>query len=173
MRDLARGFAQAIWTTLLKTEAPDILVLEFGVRHRGDMQQLIRTVIPDIAILTTLTPSYSTDVEELHTLQDEMQILCRAAGASCRFVIDGDDPLLQDIIAALPRPPLLLRRSAWSAEESRLQLQSPERRYAVTREIIGENERFSVQAAVAVAERWTDLSPTEIQRFLSENTTLR
>ena len=173
LRDLARGFAQAIWTTLLKTEAPDILVLEFGVRHRGDMQQLIRTVIPDIAILTTLTPSYSTDVEELHTLQDEMQMLCRAAGASCRFVIDGDDPLLQDVIAALPRPPLLLRRSAWSAEESRLQLQSPERRYAVTREIIGENERFSVQAAVAVAERWTDLSPTEIQRFLSENTTLR
>ena len=173
LRDLARGFAQAIWTTLLKTEAPDILVLEFGVRHRGDMQQLIRTVVPDIAILTTLTPSYSTDVEELHTLQDEMQILCRAAGASCRFVIDGDDPLLQDVIAALPRPPLLLRRSAWSAEESRLQLQSPERRYAVTREIIGENERFSVQAAVAVAERWTDLSPTEIQRFLSENTTLR
>ncbi len=173
LRDLARGFAQAVWTTLLKTEAPDILVLEFGVRHRGDMQQLIRTVIPDIAILTTLTPSYSTDVEELHTLQDEMQILCRAAGASCRFVIDGDDPLLQDVIAALPRPPLLLRRSAWSAEESRLQLQSPERRYAVTREIIGENERFSVQAAVAVAERWTDLSPAEIQRFLSENTTLR
>ena len=173
LRDLARGFAQAIWTTLFKTEAPDILVLEFGVRHRGDMQQLIRTVIPDIAILTTLTPSYSTDVEELHTLQDEMQMLCRAAGASCRFVIDGDDPLLQDVIAALPRPPLLLRRSAWSAEESRLQLQSPERRYAVTREIIGENERFSVQAAVAVAERWTDLSPTEIQRFLSENTTLR
>ena len=173
LRDLARGFAQAIWTTLLKTEAPDILVLEFGVRHRGDMQQLIRTVIPDIAILTTLTPSYSTDVEELHTLQDEMQILCRAAGASCRFVIDGDDPLLQDVIASLPRPPLLLHRSAWSAEESRLQLQSSERRYAVTREIIGENERFSVQAAVAVAERWTDLSPTEIQRFLSENTTLR
>ena len=173
LRDLARGFAQALWTTLLKTEAPDILVLEFGVRHRGDMQQLIRTVIPDIAILTTLTPSYSTDVEELHTLQDEMQMLCRAAGASCRFVIDGDDPLLQDVIAALPRPPLLLRRSAWSAEESRLQLQSPERQYAVTREIIGENERFSVQAAVAVAERWTDLSPAEIQRFLSENTTLR
>ena len=173
LRDLARGFAQAIWTTLFKTEAPDILVLEFGVRHRGDMQQLIRTVIPDIAILTTLTPSYSTNVEELHTLQDEMQVLCRAAGASCRFVIDGDDPLLQDVIAALPRPPLLLHRSAWSAEESRLQLQSPERRYAVTREIIGENERFSVQAAVAVAERWTDLSPTEIQRFLSENTTLR
>ena len=58
-----------VWTALFNTEAPDILVLEFGVRHGGDMQQLIRTVIPDIAILTTLTPSYSTDVEELHTLQ--------------------------------------------------------------------------------------------------------
>lgn len=172
LRDLARGFARAVWTALFNTGAPDILVLEFGVRHRGDMQQLIRTVIPDIAILTTLTPSYSTDVEELHTLQDEMRVLCRADGASCRFVIDGDDPLLQDVIASLPTPPLLLHRSAWSIEESGLQLQSPDRRYAVTREIIGENERFSVQAAVAVAEHWTDLSPAEIQRFLSENTTV-
>ncbi len=172
LRDLARGFAWAVWTTLFSTEAPDILVLEFGVRHRGDMQQLIRTVTPDIAILTTLTPSYSTDVKELHTLQDEMRVLCRAAGASCRFVIDGEDPLLQDVIASLPTPPLLLHRSAWSTEESHLQLRSPDRRYAVTREIIGENERFSVQAAVAVAERWTKLSPAEIQRFLSENTTV-
>ena len=169
LRDLARGFARAVWTALFKTEVPDILVLEFGVRHRGDMQQLIRTVLPDIAILTTLTPSYSTDVEELHTLQDEMRVLCRVAGASCRFVIDGDDPLLQDIIASLPTPPLLLHRSAWSAQESGLQLQSPVRCYPVTREIIGENERFSVQAAVAVAERWTDLSPAEIRRFLSEH----
>ena len=172
LRDLARGFVRAVWIALFNTEAPDILVLEFGVRHRGDMQQLIRTVVPDIAILTTLTPSYSTDVEELHTLQDEMRALCRAAGASCQFVIDGDDPLLQDVIASLPTPPLLLHRSAWRAEESRLQLQSPVRCYPVTREIIGENERFSVQAAVAVAERWTNLSPAEIQRFLSENITV-
>jgi len=172
LRDLARGFVRAVWTALFNTEEPDILVLEFGVRHRGDMQQLIRTVIPDIAILTTLTPSYSTDVEELHTLQDEIRTLCRAAGARCQFVIDGDDPLLQDIIASLPTPPLLLHRSAWRAEGGGLQLQSPVRCYPVTREIIGENERFSVQAAVAVAERWTNLSPAEIQRFLSENIAL-
>lgn len=170
LRDLVRGFVRAVWTALFNTEAPDILVLEFGVRHRGDMQQLVRTVTPDIAILTTLTPSYSTDVEELHTLQDEMRALCLAAGASCQFVIDGDDPLLQDVIASLPTPPLLLHRSAWRAEKSGLQFQSPARCYPVTREIIGENERFSVQAAVAVAECWTDLSPAEIQRFLSENT---
>ncbi len=170
LRDLVRGFVRAVWTALFNTEAPDILVLEFGVRHRGDMQQLVRTVTPDIAILTTLTPSYSTDVEELHTLQDEMRALCRAAGANCQFVIAGDDPLLQDVIASLPTPPLLLHRSAWKAKEDGLQLQSPVRCYPVTREIIGENERFSVQAAVAVAEHWTKLSPAEIQHFLSENT---
>ena len=169
LRDLVPGFVRAVWTALFNTEAPDILVLEFGVRHRGDMQQLVRTVTPDIAILTTLTPSYSTDVEELHTLQDEMRVLCLAAGASCQFVIDGDDPLLQDVIASLPTPPLLLHRSAWRAEKSGLQLQSPVRCYPVTREIVGENERFSVQVAVVVAECWTNLSPAEIQRFLSEN----
>ncbi len=34
LRDLARGFARAVWTALFKTAAPDILVLEFGARHR-------------------------------------------------------------------------------------------------------------------------------------------
>ncbi len=170
LRDLARGFVRAVRTALFDTEAPDILVLEFGVRHRGDMQQLIRTVAPDIAILTTLTPSYSTDVEELHTLQDEMRTLCLETGAHCRFVIDGDDPLLQDAITSLPAPPRRLHRAAWKTEGSVLQLQSPLRCYPVTREIVGESERFSVQAAVAVAEHWTDLSAAEIQRFLSANT---
>ena len=167
--DLARSFARAVWTALFNTEAIDILVLEFGTRHQGDMQQLVRTVTPDIAILTTLTPSYSTDVEVLQTLQDEMHVLCLAVGASCHFVIDGDDPLLRDVIASLPTPPLLLHRSAWIEEGTSLQLQSHVRRYAVTREIVGESERFSVQAAVSVAERWVTLSATEIQRFLSKN----
>ena len=167
--DLARSFARAVWTALFNTEAIDILVLEFGTRHQGDMQQLVRTVTPDIAILTTLTPSYSTDVEVLQTLQDEMHVLCLAVGASCHFVIDGDDPLLRDVIASLPTPPLLLHRSAWMEEGTSLQLQSHVRRYAVTREIVGESERFSVQAAVSVAERWVTLSATEIQRFLSKN----
>lgn len=166
--ELARSFARAVWTAFFNTDALDILVLEFGTRHRGDMQQLIRTVSPDIAILTTLTPSYSTDVEVLQTLQDEMQGLCRAVGASCHFVIDGDDPLLQDVIASLPTPPVLLHRSAWIQESGSLHLRSHGRCYAVTREIVGENERFSVQAAVSVAERWTTLSAAEIQRFLSE-----
>ena len=94
-------------------------------------------------------------------------VLCRAAGASCRFVIDGEDPLLQDVIASLPTPPLLLHRSAWSTEESDLQLRQS--RPAVCGDAgnyWSSNERFSVQAAVAVAERWTKLSPAEIQRFL-------
>ena len=167
--DLARSFARAVWTALFNTAAIDILVLEFGTRHQGDMQQLVRTVTPDIAILTTLTPSYSTDVEVLQTLQDEMHVLCLAVGASCHFVIDGDDPLLRDVIASLPTPPLLLHRSAWIEEGTSLQLQSHVRRYAVTRETVGESERFSVQAAVSVAERWVTLSATEIQRFLSKN----
>ncbi len=167
--DLARSFARAVWTALFNTDVLDILVLEFGIRHQGDMQQLVRTVRPDIAILTRLTPSYSTDVEVLQTLQNEMHVLCLAVGARCHFVIDGDDPLLQDVIASLPTPPLLLHRSAWLQEGSSLQLQGHIRRYAVTREIVGENERFSVQAAVTVAERWTTLSAAEIQRFLGKN----
>lgn len=167
VRRIVRTLFRAAWTALCSTERVDVLVLELGVRQRGDMHTLLQTVRPDIAILTNLMPSYSTDVEFLRTLQEEMQVLGRELGSSCRFLVDGDDPLLQDVIRALPVAPVLFHRAQWSANGSGLQLQSDGHAYAVTREIVGESERVSVQAAVLLAERWTTLTPEEINRFLT------
>ena len=86
------------------------------------MRQLLRTVVPDIAILTTLTPSYSTDVDLLRTLQDEMEVLCQAVGSRCHFLVDGDDPLLHEVIASLPTAPILLQHSAWTENGNGIQL---------------------------------------------------
>ena len=43
----------------------------------------------------------------------------------------------------------------------------PTRHYPVSRELIGESERSSVQAAVLLAERWTELSRADINGFLA------
>ena len=167
---ILQTLARAAWTAVFSPQPLDVLVLEFGIRQRGDMRELLRTVQPDIAIISTLTPSYSTDVDLLHILQAEIRTLCDRVGSTCHFLIDGDDPLLEEIVTTLPTPPLLLRRADWSADTSNrhgLLLQSSGHTYSVTRELVGESERTSVQAAVLLAERWTELSQADICRFLA------
>jgi aminotransferase len=167
---ILQTLARAAWTAVFSSQPLDVLVLEFGIRQRGDMHKLLRTVRPDIAIVSTLTPSYSTDVDLLHILQAEIQTLCDSMGSACHFLVDGDDPLLEEIVTSLPTPPLLLRRADWSAAPSNghgLLLQSNGHAYPVTRELVGESERTSVQAAVLLAERWTELSQADIRRFLA------
>jgi aminotransferase len=164
---IGRTLVRAAWTAVLSQEKVEVLVLEFGVRQRGDMHQLLRTVRPDIAIVTTLTPTYSNDMELLRTLQDEMRVLCQEAGTRCHFLVDGDDPLLTEAVQALPTPPVLLQRARWSSNGEGLLLRSPGQTYHVARELVGESERLSVQAAVLLAEQWTALKSEEINRFLA------
>ncbi|MCS6926242.1 MAG: aminotransferase class I/II-fold pyridoxal phosphate-dependent enzyme [Candidatus Binatia bacterium] len=164
---IVRTLVRAAWVACCTRETLDVLVLEFGVRRPGDMGQLLRTVQPDIAILTSLTPSLSADAELLHTMQEELRLLCQTLGSRCRFLIDGDDRLLCDLANILPTPPLLLSRSRWSTNGHGLRLQGEQRSYLVTRELVGDSERMSVQAAVLLAERWIPLPMAEIDRFLS------
>lgn len=165
-REVARGLGRAVWRALAGGPSVDLLVVEFGVRKPGDIAQLLRTVRPDFAVLTKLTPGYSTDMAVLRDLQREMQVLCRTVGARCRFVVDGDDPLIEDAVADLPQPPSVLRRSMWHEAGSGLELHGGQARYAVRREIIGDNERFAVHAAVTLAERWIELPSGDVRDFL-------
>jgi aminotransferase len=165
---ILQTLARAAWSAFFSPEKPEILILELGVRQPGDMHQLLQTVRPDITVLTNLTPSYSTDIAFLQTLQDEIRVLCREVGSRCHFLVDGDDPLLKEVIPSLPVPPVLLQRDQWSENGHGRMLQSNGHAYAVTRELVGESERVSIQAAVMLAERWTSLTPEEITRFLSD-----
>jgi aminotransferase len=167
MWNVMQTLARAAWTAFFSPEQLEVLVLELGVRQRGDMHELLQTVRPDIAVLTTLTPSYSNDVELLRTLQDEMRVLCQTVGSRCHFLVDDEDLLLKEVVQTLPVPPVPLRDAQWSTNGQGLTLQSNGHVYYVTRELIGESERVSVQAAVLLAERWTKLTSTEINRFLA------
>lgn len=166
LQSIARSISKAAWNTLFERAPLDYLVLEFGVRNSGDMRQLLGTVSPDIVILTTLTPSYSDDVDVLRTLQDEMKILVGAAGETCQFIVDGDDPLLEEVTRSLPKQAVVIRSTSWTESNCNLKLAGRTGQYEVAREIIGKNERFSVQAALAVAEYEAHLSRGRIARFL-------
>jgi aminotransferase len=166
--NIVQTLIRAAWVACCSREQLDVLVLELGIRQRGDMRQLLRTMWPDIAVLTTLTPNFSTDVELLRTLQEEIQTLCQTVGAHCHFLLDSDDRLLSEVAHTLPTSPVFLRRSQWSTNGQGLILQSGQHTYQVTRELVGESERLSVQAAVLLAEQWTDLTTEEIRCFLAE-----
>ena len=165
---ILQTLARAAWSAFFSPEKPEILILELGVRQPGDMHQLLQTVRPDITVLTNLTPSYSSDIAFLQTLQNEIRILCREVGSHCHFLVDGDDPLLKEVIPSLLTPPVLLHRDQWSENGHGRMLQSDGHAYQVTRELVGESERVSIQAAVMLAERWTTLTPEDITRFLAD-----
>jgi UDP-N-acetylmuramyl pentapeptide synthase len=165
--NVLRTLARAAWTAFCSNEKLEVLVLELGVRQPGDMRQLLQTVRPDIAVLTTLTPSYSNDVEVLRILQAEVQELCQAVGSRCHFLVEDEDLLLREVVQTLPVPPVSLGLARWVTNGQGLTLQSNGHVYHVTRELIGESERVSVQAAVLLAERWTKLTQGEISRFLA------
>lgn len=52
-----RMFLSAIWT-ILNPRYPQMLVLEYGIDHRGEMDIQIDIVEPDIALFTKLSPSH-------------------------------------------------------------------------------------------------------------------
>jgi aminotransferase len=166
--NVVRTLIRAAWIAFCSREKLDVLVLEFGVRQRGDMRQLLHTVRPHIAVLTALAPSFSTDVELLRIVQEEIRLLCTTMGPDCHFLIDGDDRLLHEVAQVLFAPPVFLYRAQWSSNGQSLTLRSEGHTYPVTRELIGDSERVSVQAAVFLAERWTNLTTTEICQFLAE-----
>ncbi|MBI3756456.1 MAG: aminotransferase class I/II-fold pyridoxal phosphate-dependent enzyme [Deltaproteobacteria bacterium] len=158
---------QAAWTACASQEEVDVLVLELGVRARGDVRRLLRTLQPDIAVLTALTPSYGNDVEGIRIQQEEMRVLCQSAGAHCQFLVEDSDRLLSNAVQASARPFVSLGLTQWLENGHGLRLRSDAQEYRVTRELIGESERVAVQAAVLLAERWTTLTSEDIKEFLA------
>ncbi len=158
---------RAAWKAGASQEKVDVLVLELGVRARGDVQRLLSTLQPDIAVLTALTPSYGNDVEGIRIQQEEMRALCQSAGAHCQFLVEDTDRLLSDTVQATARPFVSLGLAQWIENGHGLRLRSDAQEYRVGRELIGESERVAVQAAVLLAERWTSLTSEDIERFLA------
>lgn len=162
------ALVRAAWTAFASRENVDVLVLELGVRKRGDMRQLLRTVRPDITVLTALTPSYENDIEGVRIQQEEMRTLCQSVGSHCRLLVENTDRLLEETVQALALTFVPLGLAQWSRNGQGLVLRSDKRAYPVTRELIGKSERIAIQAAVLLAERWTKLTESDISKFLAE-----
>lgn len=70
---------------------PEVLMLEFGVDTKGEMEKLLKIVRPDIGILLCIRPRGFGDEGYCETLQKEFQVF---AHASYRFLANFDDDLI-------------------------------------------------------------------------------
>jgi UDP-N-acetylmuramyl pentapeptide synthase len=67
---------------------PEVLVLEFGVDTKGEMEKLLRIVRPDLGILLWIRPRGFGDEQFCHTLKREFSLF---AHQSYKFIANADD----------------------------------------------------------------------------------
>lgn len=92
--------ARALGSFIAK--GPEILVLEYGIDHPGDMDELVTYARPDIAVLTAVTPEHMEYLGDISTVgREETKILRAAKTAGYVNLVDVDKIYLKDIKTTL------------------------------------------------------------------------
>lgn len=94
-----RTFA-GIGRTFMTTK-PDILILEYGIDHPGDMDDMVRFIRPDISILTALTPEHMEYMKTLDGVAKEETKVLRAART---FALYNADDVAEQYVASIATP---------------------------------------------------------------------
>jgi len=79
-------------TILENLDDHDILVAEFGARHKGDIAVLAKILKPDYAILTTIGKQHLETFKNLQTIEDTKNELVLNMSSEGVVVFNGDSP---------------------------------------------------------------------------------
>ncbi len=93
-RSLSRWCAAFLHTAAIVTRLesyPEVLVLEMGVDHPGDMDYLLSIVRPDVAVLTRIAESHLANFENLAQIAKEKGKLIAALPDEGTAVLNADD----------------------------------------------------------------------------------
>ncbi|MBI1813817.1 MAG: aminotransferase class I/II-fold pyridoxal phosphate-dependent enzyme [Deltaproteobacteria bacterium] len=162
---LTRGFGRAVWTAICSRKPIDVLVVEFGVRHADEMAAHLRVVRPDIAVIASVSPSFSEDHQALALLRAEIAVLCddvtRRAGT---LLLCGDDPSLAALAAELPKA-YHFDRGQLVVHGGRSALHLDGTDWPVQREIVGDSNLYGLIVAARVGQL-LGISEAARRRFL-------
>ena len=162
VRDAAAAVGRATLQGFLGNEDLDVLILEMGLRQAGDARQLLRTVVPDVLVVTPVAPSFPNDLAFLETIEAEVAVLARAVAERGGTVVAcGDDPRVVDAVRGLERV-RTFRREQVEETDGRLRLALGDERLEVGREAVGESSRYALLAGVEVA-RVLDMRPDRLR----------
>ncbi len=93
-RSLARWIGAFVHTVLIAARFenyPEVLVLEMGVDHPGDMDYLLGIVRPDVAVLTRIAESHLANFENLGQIAKEKGKLIAALSDAGIAILNADD----------------------------------------------------------------------------------
>jgi aminotransferase len=164
---IIRGFARAAWHALARPQRTDALIIELGVRQPGDMQAHLAVVRPDIAVVTALVPSLSTEHGALDVLRGEISALAQAMENRGLLLLCRDDPALAALAAEHPGVQTFSAADAVQAEKTWV-LPSDAGEVRTTQELIGSSSVYAALVAVRVA-RLLGMSTEQIAQALDRD----
>lgn len=95
---LARSLAQ------FTKAGPDILILEYGIDHPGDMDDMVNFIRPDIGFLTAVTPEHMEYMKTIELVgEEEVKILSNAKQFGIVNSVDVEDRFLDSLTTPLYR----------------------------------------------------------------------
>lgn len=164
---LLRLAGRALWSGYVSGDAPDVVILELGVRQPGDMRAHLEIVEPDVAIVTPLVPSYSEDHDALAILHREIATLCstRHPDGPPALLLCGDDPALVEFASRTKNARLFAMRDV-EGEDGHLTVHVDGHSLAVGRDAVGASSRRALAATVRVGQLF-GLTDSDIEAFLS------
>lgn len=160
--------------TLLKLERRhEICVVELGMDHAGEIDDLGRLVEPDIAVITNIGDAH---IENLGSRENIFKAKCellphlKPNGAA---VLNGDDPMLSTLRGTLPQRTLFVGRgegldyTAYDVESAaasiRCRVKTPNSQFEADIPALGEHMVYPTLLAAAVGEE-LGLAADEIAR---------
>src|SRR5260370_1441128 len=85
-------------------ERHEYAVLELGCDHPGEMRQLCQMTQPSIGILTNISPTQLQYFGTLERLAEEYGQLLAMLPINGLAIVNGDDPLIRDLLAHCAAP---------------------------------------------------------------------
>lgn len=92
----AGGWLRAVgrgWGLLLRRQPyPELLVLEFGEDHPGDIAWLTRLAPPTVGVVTSIAPAHLSYFKSVDAITEEMRAFVTAVPEDGFVVLNADDP---------------------------------------------------------------------------------
>lgn len=148
--------------TILKTKPWDqVIILEFGVEHPGEMSSYLKIANPQIAVVTAIAPTHMKYFGSLHGVFDEKSKLVSALPPNGFAVLNGDDKEVVKMANLTVGKVLFFGKKSkdgikishyqQSTKGSKFRLHYKGQKASVNWKVIGEHQLTSAYAAATVA----------------------
>jgi len=85
------GWLALFWKSYFVKDYPEVLVLEYGVDHPGDMDELCDLAQPDVSVITGISTVHAANFQSVHALASEKGKLTQCVKEGGVVILNEDD----------------------------------------------------------------------------------